>query len=482
MTNIDRLQIDNSEVGRRRFRLKLVLAAILVISALRLGSYIAHGDYTIPLLITLGVFALGLLSREPIIGFYLSLVILIIVPYSTLRIPFPLLHSPLSIMVVLTLAFAIMHQVLTRKPLTPSNLYGPMFVWCSLLLVFAIIGHGPAASTRAAWSLGGLWPFFLVLLLVDTPRKARNVLLAFIIPLLIVALAWLPTLLSGGGLSRATGIDYSAGTVRSLLTANAPRGGAAILLTYVGGASWQAFSIMAMAWCVLFSIAVFGKKRIRWLAGFAAVLLLFPILLSTFGNAMLIVALGAAFVLLFGARRLTINRIGLVLVLLGLLGGLLFFTAGGQNAWQRVVSGKDPSIQGRKIAWKEGAEAFLSNPIIGWGAYNEEHKTQAGNWLLGHSGFLVSAYEFGLVYIAAIGLLFFTIAVDLFRLAKKRLSSTDRAIVIGIQALFATYIVQFFLSGSLGIISIDIVFWLFMGLACVWLNWLQSGDEARLVE
>jgi len=482
MADIDRLQIDNSEFGRRRIPLKLAVAAIFVISALGLGSYIARGDYTIPLLIALGVFALGLLSREPIIGFYLSLVILVIVPFSALRVPFPLLHSPLSIMVVPTLALAIMHQVITRKPLTPSNLYGPMFVWVSLLVMFAMIKHGPAASTRLAWSIGGIWPFFLVLLLVDTPRKARNVLLAFIIPLLIVALAWLPALLSTGGLSRVTSVNYSAGTVRSLLSANALRGGAAILLTYVGGANWQAFSIMAMAWCVLFSIAVFGKKRIRWLAGFAAVLLLFPILLSTYGNALLIVALGAAFVLLFGIRRLTIKRIGLVLVLLGLLGGLLFFTASGQHAWQRVVSGKDPSIEGRKIAWKEGTEAFLSNPIIGWGAYTEEHQTQAGNWLLGHSGFLVSAYEYGLVYIAAIGLLFFVIAVDLFRLGKKSLSVTDRAIVIGIQALFATYIVQFFLSGSLGLVSIDIVFWLFMGLACVWLHWLQSGEEVRLVE
>lgn len=481
MAKFGRLHVDDMNLSRRKIPVQLILAAVFLISAVGFGLYMAQGRYTVPFLIAIGVFAAGLMIREPILGFYLSLVIALVVPYQTLRLPFPLLHSPLSVIVILMFLLAIARFVIEKKPLTPTNLYLPIFLWVLLLLVFVVVGHGPAATTRALWSLGGIWPFFLVILLVDTPRRARNVLLALIIPLMIVAIAWLPALLSRGGFSGAS-IKYSGEGVRSLFSTGTPRGGAAVLLTYVGGASWQVFSIIALVWTVLFSIAMFAKTRIRWLAGLAAAFLLLLILLCSFGNALLVLVVGALFVVLFGRRRLTRRNIGFILALIGLVAGLLLFTSSERNVWNRVFSGEDPSVEARKIAWEEGTKAFLANPIIGWGAYNEEHQTESGNWLLGHSGFLVSAYEYGLVYLATLCLLFFMIAKDISRLARKRLSSTDRAIVIGIQALFATYIVQFFISGSLGLISIDIVFWLFIGLACVWLNWLQSDDESRLVE
>ncbi len=465
-----------------RIPIQLTLAAVAALSLVFLGERIAGGSYTAPLLLALGIFGFGLLIREPILGLYLSLIFLAIVPYNALRLPLPLLHSPLSIVVVFTLAIGVMRQVVAKKPLVPSNLYRPVLVWCGILLAFAVVGHGPAATTRVTWSIEGLWPLLLVFLLVDTPRKARNVLLAFIVPLLLVAIVWIPALASKGGLSAVESPGFSAGAMRTLLSPSAPREGAATLLGYVGTPSWQIFSIMAMVWCVLFSIAVFGKTRLRWLAGLAAALLLVPIMLSTYGNAMLIVAEGMAFVLLFGVRRLNVKKIGLILILLGIMGGLLLSTASGHFTVQRISAGNDPSIESRTASWEEGMQAFLAKPIIGWGAYNEEHLTESGHLLSGHSGFLVSAYEFGLVYIAALVLLFSTIAMNLHRLGKRKLADTDQAIVIGIQALFASYIVQFFISGALGLISIDITFWFFIGLACLWLHWQQKDNGTRLVE
>lgn len=459
----------------------LLIGGALVLGSLAVGYWVGKGSYTLPFLLAIGILTLGFLLRQPVLGLYLSLVIMIVVPYGLMRLPFPLLHSPLSIIVTLTLAVGLAKQAYLKEPLPASNLYIPLLVWAAILLVFVLVKHGPDAPTRAASALTGLWPLALVVLLVDTPRKARNVMLAAIVPLLFVAFLWLPALISKGGLSSSS-FGYSSSDVRSMFSENAIRSNFGGIMAYIGGGSWETFSMMALTWPLLLSLAFFTEKKTRLLAGLAALLILAVVLLSSFGNALFIVATGTVFVVIFGARNLSPRSLALVLVVVILFVSIFSFTASGRNMWDRVFSGKDPSIEGRQEAWSQGAKAFLANPFIGWGAHNDEYQTASGNWLQGHNGFLVAAYEYGLVYLAVIFFLFFIVLTNVLRLGRFKLRRNDQAIVIGIKALVATYILQFFFSGSLGIVTLDLLFWVFIGLVIVWLTWLKQGEDARLVE
>lgn len=469
------------------------LVLFLLVLTWRFGMMIGQGGYVLPALAAFGLLVFNLLLRQPVRGLILAWVILVLLPYGSIRLPLPFLNSPLNIVVLLTLALAIGPLLIKRESLIPSNLYKPMAAWAGVLIAFALFGHGPGAVTRARWTLQGTWAFVLVVLLVKTPRQARNVFLALTLPFVVLVLLWLPGVLQTGGLSSPDISDFSPGEVRSLWTATSgPSDLSRSLLVLFGSGDWQTFSLMAMVWPILFSLALSSETRwLRWGAGLCAILILASIVLSTYGMALVMVAEGAVFVLAFNLRRFSPRKLlgrfsprqlAMAVIMLSALGGLILNTASGQHTLQRILSwSDDPSVRVRQKVWRQGIGAFLASPLVGWGAHIGGYLTPSGHELGGHSSFIPAAYEYGLVYLVPLAILLFRLGQNLVRLGRERLTPDDRAVLIGIQALFGVYIVQGFVSGSMGIIGIDSVFWLCMGLVTVWLHWLKSKTYGQLV-
>lgn len=445
---------------------------------------VARGDYALSVSVAFGVLALGLLLRWPVTGLVLAWMVMILVPYGALQLALPVFDSPLMIVAALTLALGLGRLAIKRETLVYSDLYVPMAIWAGVLVLFALIGHGPDAATRAQWTLQGTWAFFLVVLVVKTPRQARTALLALVLPLAGLALLWTSGMISTQGLSLGTSQGLFVSRARGLWIGNAARSGfGGVLLGLFGTGGWQTFTMMAMIWPILFSVAINGSGwRLRVAAGLVSTLVFLPVLLSSYGNAILIVAEGAVFVLVSSLRRLSLREWLLAVILGGVLSALVWFSASGQYAVQRVLSGTDPSIMARQAAVQQGLLAFRDSPLIGWGAHNHVFVTPGGHYLAVHSSFVRAAYESGLMYLVPLGILLFRAGQNILRLSQKTLAREDRAILIGVQAVFGSYVLQGLVSGSMGIIGIDSVFWLCMGLVTVWLCWLDGGIHHRLIE
>lgn len=437
---------------------------------------IALGEYALPISAAFGLLTFSLMLRQPVIGLVLAWTILVLVPYGSFRLPLPIFDSPLMIVASLTLVLGFGHLVTKKERVLSSNVYIPMGLWAGVLILFALIEHGPDAATRAQWTLQGTWGFFLVILVVRTPYHARSVVLALLVPFVALALLWLPAMLTTGGLSLDRSGDYVASSARHLWAISSTQSSPSYrLLDLFGTGAWQTFTLMAMVWPVIFSFALNGSHRFwRLVAGIISIALFVTILLSSYGNAAIIVIEGVLFVLLFSLRKSPLRIWIFAILLVGALGALILFTSSGQAAIQRVLSGSDPSLVSREVAWQHGLRAFASNPLMGWGAYNYAYITPSGYYLLGHGSFIPAAYEYGLIYLIPMAILLGRLGLNVFRLGQKARSQNDRAAVIGIQALFLSYIVQGFISGSMGIIGIDSVFWLCMGLVTVWLHWSES--------
>lgn len=472
--------IRNLNFSTRRDKVAIVLGSLPLVWYF--GTRIAQGSYAIPVSVAFGILAFVPVLHQPVIGLVLAWMVMVLIPYDLLRLPLPVLDSPLMIVAFLTLAVGLGRVVTRRQAIVPSNLYALMAAWAAVLIAFALIGHGPAATYRAQWTLQGTWSFVLVILVVKTPRQARAVVLVLVLSFVLLALIWLPGMLSSGGLSRTGSPREFGNYARNIWSRNVVRSGfGESLIGSFGTGGSITFRMIAMVWPILFSASLNAStRRLRWAAGLCSLVILASVLLSSYIVALIIIAAGTLFVLALTKSRSWRFWITAA-ILLGALSVLIMYTTGGQYMIQRLLSGNDPSYIGRQFAWQQGIRAFLARPLIGWGAYNRMHMTSSGHWLHGHSSFIPAAYEYGLAYLVPLAVLIFRLGRNLVRLSHKRLVADDRAALIGIQALFGTYIVLGFVNDTIGHIGSDSVFWLCMGLATVWLHWSKTKTWDTLV-
>ena len=449
------------------------IALISLMGAYSLGRAAGQGKLAVPLILSGVLIGLNLLLRSPMWVLYFGWPLFWLWPAS-LALPIPVFNSPLMLLSILAVFMGFASLATRRTQLPPSSLYLPLGAWAASLILFAIMGHGPDAATRAQWNLQGLWTFTFVVLYVKTPQHARNSTLALLAALAWGTIAWLPTFLQLGAGNVA---GFAAGSVRSAWSVPGEFGD-----VFTPGLSWQWFSSMAVAWPVLFSLTIHAKSGfLRFLAGILAFCLALIVILSTMAGAALLVADGAAFVLLFSRRRLTPRRFMIMLVSVIVLVSMLLGTASGQHLIERTTSGEDSSLTGRAVAREQGLGAFLARPITGWGAYNQGHLTSSGHVLAIHDSFIRAGYEYGILYLALLIWLLFEVGRVVHNLEQRQTSGASRAVVIGVLAVFWSYVIQGFVTGSLGIIHTDSIFWFFMGLAVVWRHWLDQDPQAELI-
>lgn len=435
----------------------------VLLCALWAGQEIASGS-RLPFLVAFGVLAGAVLVKNPIWGFYLTYPLFFLVPYEALRFDFPFFDSPVEAIALLTLGIALARFVVQRRPLPTGLPYRPLAACAGVLAVFTVIGHGPDTGWYLYRFVQGLWPLYLAILLVETPRQARNVLIALFVSVVSFVFRYLPTLLS--------------------ISSNAPQAEAPFVLARTMTGSWQIYQAIALVLIPLFSLAMFGRQpRLRYLYGAAVVAGAFTVVGGTYLGAMLTFAMGITIVLLLGTRlgwaQWRISAIVLVVAVVA----VTCLSPPGRFLLNRLLNPwDDPNVSLRlRFIYIEGVQAFLESPLVGWGGYLRTYVTPGGHWLDGHSSFIPAAYQFGLVFIVPLFLVFRQVGQNYRWLLAQPLSHTERVLLVGTLAAFVTYLTFGIFAMTLFEASQDSVIWLFTGLTVVWRNWLSQGSQSRIV-
>lgn len=471
-------------------KLKLILQAAimlltLIMTAWWMGGQTAQGQ-SLPMLLAVGLLALALLLPSPIRGLYAAYFLLWLIPFGILRLDFPLFRSPLNMVALLTAGLAAARAVVLGRRLPSSPLYVPLGVCLLVLGIYTIAGHGPNTGSYLEIIIKGVWPFFMIVLLVDTPRQARMVLIVGASALLLQALLVLPSqvaqviaILQG---------DLPA-TGSALRVAGAPAEAGGKLPSLLGRFSWQTMTAYALATPVFLALVLAAPRKQVWarrlgMLGFAV--LASSVILGGYVMSAVTLVLGVAALLWIIGRSRQWRRgewLGRAIPILLLVLALIRYTPGGEVALSRTVDFKgDPSISGRLGVVPEVASAFLESPLFGWGWYNRAFYTPGGGFVDVHAGVLFLFASLGLLFMVPLGLLLWQVWGGLARLSRQPLSPLEQALIAGFKGSYILYIAVLILgSRSLGDIGQDFIMWSMIGLATVWSHWLKSGRHDRLV-
>ncbi|HSJ30952.1 MAG TPA: hypothetical protein VK933_05930 [Longimicrobiales bacterium] len=464
--------------GRQRSAGALVIAGCAAASAL--GVLLVYSPLA---LVAVGVLLFGvvILPFFPRVGFYLAYPIFFFLPLERLRITdLPVLSSPLNFLVITSAVVGIAHWSLRPRPLPASRLYVPVLLAALVLIVNIGLRNAAVGAVRLSSLLLGMWPFALAILLVQTPRQAGRILRVSLGCVAAFAAIWIPLLLLVG---RQTEGDAARALSRRVSIELA---GGSLSLNYL--------LVLAFATAVPVFLAVAwyrdNPRRLRMLSGTAGVFVLIALITSGYAAAPLGAVVGAALVPLIavlGDHRertpsavLRVAAVWLVVALLVI--GFFLVTSQGRLLVARVLNPEDDfSGAFRLYAAHQGVLAFLANPLIGWGPFNEP-TYRAGYLLGGHTTYVKAAYEFGLLFLIP----FLWLLVEMVRLplglVRRARRSLDRAVVAGFTGSLAVVLVLGLVTEVFdGVIPLSLV-WLFLGLATVWRGWLERDPNAVLVE
>jgi O-antigen ligase len=462
----------------RRLTVRAASAGGVALATLLVGLVIGSGGIQARILV-LGIVPVVTILFRPIIGLYACYFLLLIVPYTDQRLDIPVFHSPLQMVAMVAVAGALLQHVASRRSLPKSRLYLPLALVIALYIMFAAVQHGDVPAVRAYDFLAGTWPLVLILLLVDTPRRARNVLFGMLSATVILTVLWLPGLIS---LSTA-GLD-----ARYVVEPGATAGTPAVsLLGAVGSLSVQTLVALALVAPVLLGIGLSTPRwRVPSLLGF--IVLGVTIFAATYASAVATLIVGTIttvglFLLPMGrARPARVRGALIVIPVIILLAAIGLSLKPGQDALYRLTNPRnDISGSSRITSLEEGWHAFLEEPLIGQGAYNTYYVT-AGGWVLGgHNTFGVMAYEYGLLLLLPFLWMLWAMGRELTCLLREAVTPVERGLGVGFLASLVAAIVTGFLTPTFAQVFQDTILWTLVGLAIVWNNWKAADAEATLV-
>ena len=455
--------------------------ALLAVAA---AAYIGRAVFTAPAVVLFLPFLLlvPVILRNPAIGLYLLIPVGQWVPY-WVRVPVPVFDSPLAVVALFTVAAAAAHWA-RHHTVWPRNwLYLPLLVAASILGLAWLSGYGPEAFMRFYIFVEALLPFFLVILLIDSPRKARILLLSITLPLLLRAAAVWPIALFYGDESlqvfRAIRPDEWTTWLLGLNGPNLATNLSLIVplilgLTLLAPRKWQRIGVAFLA------LAVTGA-----------------LVLTTYVAALMNLGVAVIVVTALGHKRLYHRLLSAIL----LLGGLLVFVGllGHYvpnvkrllvGAWQELVVGSLLRVD--RLAMLRGdLEVFRRFPWVGVGAITR-YATSSGVGQLqvqgqvfglgGHNSISMIAYEYGIILLLSWLAIFAVTGWTLLGLYRTVRYWLDRAFVVGFIGIWAIVLVKTLTSTILFQPTSMHIFWTCMGLAVVWDEWLRREPDACLVD
>ena len=466
------------------------LTPSMTLLAVVAAAYIGRAVFTAPTMVLFLPFLLlvPLILRNPVIGLYLLFPVGQLVPY-WVQVPVPILDSPFAV-VGFTAAGAAIAYWATRRTAWPGTRLDGLLLLCAMILAAgALSGYGREAGWRLYIFGLTLLPFFLTVLLIDSPRRARILLLCIFLPLLLRALALWPITLFYGGESGEV-VRQTHGPGRDWLYWLWGFRGANVPLTL----SFLMPPVLAL-------MVLAPRRRERLLLALLALVVAVALVLTTLRAALLNLMLAAILVAALGPNRRR-RRAVLIVLLPGIVwfGVVLLasYTPGVQRLlelWQRTVSALtlDNIWQDRLWFLRYAFEVFARSPWFGVGATTTLHASTnpADNWVLirgtwvfvqGHSSIGIIAYEYGIGLLLAWSALLLLTGWTLIRVYRATRHTLDRALVVGLIGIYVIVLLNALINAALHQTLPMQLFWGCMGLAVVWDRWLQRDPETRLVD
>jgi hypothetical protein len=460
----------------------VAVATIILFMAI-VGRAVAMGS-TMGFIVSLGVVAMVVVAFRPFVGFLACYTLLLIAPFSDQRIDLPIFRSPLQLLALITVGSAMARFPLSGRHIYKSRIYLPLAIVVVVFLAEGLVSHGAASGTRFYNLVAGMWPLALVVLLVETPRQARNVLVGLAATCAALTILWLPGLLAlsesksgilGNQIRTGVKIGYAGNPA------------AVSLLGAVGTLTVQTLVALALVLPVLLGVGVSARKgRIPALFGFATISA--TIFTATIASAVATLLVGTAAVTVLIILRpspdvWTKSRgIAYALTLVTAITVYGMATVPGHRAFERLTDPtNDLSGEVRITSLQQGWHAFLEQPWIGQGATDTYSFSPDGWQLAGHNTWGVMAYEYGLIALVPFAWLLVAIGDELIRVLRSSRTALDTGISAGVLASFVAAFVTGFLTPTWAEVFQDTILWTFIGLAIVWNNWRASDPDAALV-
>ncbi|MEM4406496.1 MAG: O-antigen ligase family protein [Candidatus Methanomethylicaceae archaeon] len=475
--------MDSYEVRKDRRNIRFALKASFLAGTLLflawMGRSLARGS-SLPVLIAIALISLLIIAPDPVRGLCVAYPVMFLIPYGILWFNFPLFNSPLDIVVMLTAGLGILRFVRHKRSLPKSGGIFPLLLVCIFILVgYALVGHGEVAGLRLFRFVQGLWPFVLVLLLIETPKQAMKVLSVLLATFVLLSITWLPGLITAGKIGG--NIIRSANEAQEL-----GKGVTKISLAYVSG-NLSYLTLLAIAFVAVMALGwVIASKKARFLTLVGTLLLCAVVIWSSYASALVALISGVfilLLILMFSRTIKTFSVVSWLLFIVAAIALIVLILPQGMTTMERIVKpSEDPSARSRMWAFSQGAQAFRANPLTGYGAYDRPKAVGGGYVLAGHNTFIALAYEFGLLFMLPYAMLFLMIARGFCQLIKRIKDKEDKVLAMSLAAVFGAAIITGFLTNVFLEPAQDAIIWLFVGLMTVWNGWLDRDHEARLVE
>ena len=470
----------------RQYRLepRYFLVFLAVIGGILIGRMVAGSGggpgaaFMLPF-IPLAVIVL----TKPEIGIALAFPVLMLIPYGAINLPLPVLDSPLQLVLIATVGAASLRFVTRHKSILRTWIYYPIAICIMLMVASLALGRGADTNLRLYRFLLSLWPFALVVLMVEKPQQARRFLLSALAPVVLLVVLWLPVMVW---------FVYTGQSAAGLLR-----------MAYAGTFFEETYPILAFlkpggvtrSWVVLMVAPILlgvgllsqdpGRQRLGRLLYLLCATYLF---MSTFVGSIvgLVFETLLVIVLVHWLDRLQVRHFGYLVLLVLVVFLVIVLTGASDEIEKRFRVQLAPEtvagVSGRLGAYESGIRLAMKYPLFGIGAYQYGGGTApSGESVQGHSFWLPVLYEFGIFYALA----WVAIVVMICRQCWNLLNETcheERAVLVGIFAGLVTVVLLSAVNPVLSAPGPDVYFWLFAGLVLLWSDWHRRDPQASLLE
>ena len=432
----------------------------------------------------LAVYALfGLFSilalLKPEWGFYLILSIgFSFIPYD-IRINLPLFDSALEVLIFACLAGAVSKLVVSRRPLPFLPIFVPLAFMVFAHTGIALIGHG-MVLLPSWWmylpqfqlSVGDLYFLAFTLLgalftwlLVDTPDKARNVLISILVGVALrtmVSTGWL--LATPGAFSDEVGIVR---LTSHMGLANTP------LLTRLLTGPFMALLLNTAQFFPVFlalSLTLRSRPILRLICLVTVGGFIITNALSGFRASIVTLATGTLVLLLLGPHWMPNRRTGIGMMLLSVFGMVLVANAGGgARALASLIETVTTGSGDRADLYRFQINLFLQSPIFGTGFRGD------------HSDLLDRASAMGLIYLAPTLIATLWPIRQLWRLLRSTQGIEERALLAGLLAGWVGIMVMATVNVVLTHPEAGMRFWSLAVIIGLWTRWHSERPGTSVV-
>lgn len=434
-------------------------------------------------LMAVGLIALPFIARDAMATYYAGVPILILFANLGIRIPFPLFSSPVDFLVTAGVGLGILRLVVQRERLPSSAIYYPigLFVIVAATQTFVIQPDNSFYQVAFEKVIRGMWPFYLIVLSLRTPRQAQYVLVILLGTLFAATIVRFPGVLHVA----LTGQQTLLRAKGAVDTGNA----VADFSLNLGLRSY--LFIVPFATLIAFPISFFillSKYKTISLTCMAFIIIF--VLLSSIASGLVATAISAAitFILLSrsvanpatapGERSSLHALLSFSLAIIAFLLVTQYLVESvpvAHEVLERVQNPQSDASGSARIKDMElSTQAFLSSPLFGGASIGGRL------WHGGHESIVSFAANWGLIFSLPYFMSLTVGIANLFWLLGQRHNEIEQAILIAMIACVAGNVVVSFATPNIFELFADLLIWTFIGLSIVWRNWVKTNPNASL--